>query len=274
MQVADLLRLDAAGKAQGLVEQQKIGQTQQQIEQTKTYQTESSRLRGMEVKHGADSLAAQIENNQANQALRGMEVKHGADSLAAQIENNQDNQALRGREVIVSEGKLRLEESLKDTTIKEADARAAGNIAQADYHSAQAAHQKTVNKLVDSFISGDQKSDVGEAVAKKALGLPIDSEAQKRLRLNDMSAVEVQLLDELKVNSPETFKIVNGNFLNNAPDSLDRFYIWNKGGWANVIQVPLPAGKTLGDVRKKAVELGQSLEKTMRQIYDASKKKK
>ena len=247
MKVADLLRLSADSKAKGLVEQQKIGQTQQQIDQTESYQTEANRLREIETANRAAVLTEQIKSNKANQALRGSELK-------------------------VSERRIGLDESLKDTEIAEAEARATGNIAQADYHSAQAKHQQVINTLVDSYISGGQNSDIGEAVAKKALGLPTETPSQKRLRLNDMSNAEIQLLDSDAVDSAESFSIANDVFLNNAPDTLDRFYIWDTEWNNEVIQVPLPSGKTLADVKAKALELGQSLEKTMQQIYEAGKK--
>ena len=131
-----------------------------------------------------------------------------------------------------------------------------------------------IQEYLDNAGSNKESSDLVEAFAKKTLGLPVVSDAQKRLRFKDASNAEIQLMDSSVVNSTETFNVANDVYLNSVADNIDRFYIWDEGkGLFNlkeVLQVPLPAGMTMKDVKDDAASLKITTKQLLDEIYKKS----
>ncbi len=132
------------------------------------------------------------------------------------------------------------------------------------------AHNRNMEILGRRRIEVERESIRAKLIATEGM-----SDSQQRLRLKDSYNAEQKLLDPEDVNSLNSFNVANDSFLSNTPDSTDRFYIWDDGAglWNldGAEQIPFAKGKTMGHVRRKAAELGISLQEALNQIYEASK---
>ena len=192
--------------------------------------------------------------------LKRQELSLERDKLDQLTDYQKDLIGIRGKELKVSQKLVGIREEANRISGLEAEARAGANKQLAERYEQEARKLKQTADFIDKFLGGEG-DNIGNDVARKALGLPVKSPTEERQMDKDLVKAEAEILDLDNADAIPYMRFFNENTKGNYG------YFWDTKRWNEVIKVDLSKLGGMKKAKDDALSLGISISDYLNQIY-------